>query len=191
MQATQFVDVSKTSMKCDTCGSLHDKSNIVSPFVVHVTDMSPDDFKKSYCTNCPVYSICWTGKCYNKYYANAKKLFFTPEGFGNPEVSDEKFKEFLIKNPAVLLIYATFALEYLPQIKTEKYKTLEDFIPSLKEILEKVGNNLDFLKSFFLDGWFIREQSYFYGASPKSYRPTVPVLFTYDEAHTKTQSVSS
>jgi NAD-dependent SIR2 family protein deacetylase len=192
---TDFDDVSLEDMACTNCGKKVNKDAPANDEVVHVTDMDRDDFEVQYCSKCSLTKLCKTTNCYNEYHVGADTLFATPGRLPGNFVSLNTFKNKLKSMPSLLVIYASVVLEDMTYSKAESYHSLDELVePLYKMFKEDMGFNFEFLKKFFFDGWFIKKGTVkklkpigFTGSSSYAYRPSKPVLFTFDEGNTQTQ----
>jgi hypothetical protein len=194
---TDFDDVSLEEMACTNCGLKVNKDVSANDSVVHVTDMDVDDFEMQYCAKCSLTRLCKTTNCYGEYYVGADTLFSTPKRLPGGYVSLSSFKNTLKSMPALLVIYASVILEDMPYNKAENFHTLDELVePLYKMFKEDMGFNLDFLKKFFFEGWFIKKGTKsklkpisFAGGSSTTYHPSKPVLFVFDESKAQPQGV--
>lgn len=192
---SDFDDISLDDMACTNCGLKVSKDAPANDQVVHVTDMDKEDFEVQYCSKCSLTKLCKTTNCYEAYYVGADTLFSTPGRLPGNHVSLNNFKNILRNMPSLLVIFAAVVLEEMPYNKAESYHTLDELVePMYKIFKEDMGFNLEFLKKFFLEGWFIKKGNTkrmksmgFTSSSSHIYRPSKPVLFIFDEEKTQTQ----
>lgn len=156
----EFDDYSLRKIACKKCRNLFDKGLLIDGLTAITHDMDEKNFSTYYCGACKAKSLCKTTTCYERYYKDSPSFFESPGVSSKPEISYEKFLVLALQRPGLILMYALSAMSAWSTSQYDKYDKLEEFLPDMfKCFSENMGNDIDFMEEFFLEGWFLTRYS--------------------------------